>query len=43
MGKFLRENWLWILAPVVIVLALFLVLIFTSNSDDASPFIYNIF
>ena len=43
MGKFFRENWLWILAPIVIVFALFLWIIFTSGSEDASPFIYNIF
>ena len=43
MGKFLRENWVWILAPIVIVLVLFLVIIFTAGSEDASPFIYNIF
>ena len=43
MGKFLRENWLWIMAPIVIVLILFVVIILTSGSEDASPFIYNIF
>ena len=42
MGKFLRENWIWILSPIVIVLVLFLVLIFTSGSDDAGVFVYTI-
>ena len=43
MGKFLRENWLWILAPIVIVLALFVTIIVMQGGDDTSPFIYNIF
>jgi len=42
MGNFLRENWIWIVAPIVIVLILFVVLIAMSGEDD-SPFIYNIF
>jgi hypothetical protein len=43
MGNFLRENWIWIVAPIVIVLVLFVVFIAMSGDDANSPFIYNIF
>lgn len=43
MGKFIRENWLWIVAPIVIVLVLFVAIIAMGGGDDTSPFIYNIF
>ncbi|HVS11573.1 MAG TPA: DUF5989 family protein [Planctomycetota bacterium] len=44
MGNFLRENWIWIVAPIVIVLVLFVAFMFLMSGDDAnSPFIYNIF
>ena len=43
MGKFLKENWLWIVAPIVIVLVLFVAIIAMQGGDDTSPFIYNIF
>ena len=42
MGKFLRENWIWIAAPIVLVLVLVVALLLMSG-DDASPFVYNIF
>ncbi len=41
MGKFLKENWLWILAPIVIVVGGLAVLILSSSGDDQS-FVYNI-
>ena len=43
MGKFLRENWLWIMAPIVIVLLLFVAVLITSGSEDAGSFIYSIY
>jgi VIT1/CCC1 family predicted Fe2+/Mn2+ transporter len=44
MGNFLRENWLYIVAPVVIVVVLLGALaIFTGGGGEGSPFIYNIF
>jgi hypothetical protein len=43
MGNFLRENWLWIVAPIVIVMVLFVAILLMGGSDDTSPFIYNIF
>lgn len=42
MMAFLKEFWLWILIPFVLVLALLLVLLLF-NKDGASPFVYNIF
>ena len=42
MKSFLRENWIWIVAPIVIVLVLFAVLIAMGGGDD-SPFTYRIF
>jgi hypothetical protein len=43
MGTFFRENWIWILAPIVIVLVLFGAILFLQGDQDTSPFIYNIF
>jgi hypothetical protein len=42
MGKFLRENWLWIVGPIVIVLVVLLVLAFAFSGDDTAPFVYNL-
>ena len=42
MGQFLRENWIYIVAPIVIVVVgLGLLMLF--GTQDSSPFIYNIF
>jgi len=41
MGKFLRENWIWIAAPIVLVVGLVAVVIYVGSQGD-SPFIYNI-
>jgi hypothetical protein len=43
MGNFLRENWIWIVAPIVIVLVLFVVFIAMSGDDANLPFTYTIF
>jgi hypothetical protein len=43
MGKFFRENWAWIVAPIVVVIVLLVVLVFVFGGDEASPFVYNIF
>jgi len=43
MGRFLRENWLYIVAPVVIVIVLLGALWVFSGDSEGSPFIYNIF
>lgn len=40
---FLRENWLWIVAPIVIALIAVLLVVVVFDGDDSSAFIYNIF
>jgi hypothetical protein len=42
MGDFLRENWLYIVLPIVIVM-LGLAALVVFGDDSASNFIYNIF
>lgn len=42
MKQFLRENWLYIVAPLALVLILLIALI-VFGDDSASPFLYNIF
>jgi hypothetical protein len=42
MKTFLRENWLYIVAPLALILILLIVLI-VFGDDSGSPFIYNIF
>lgn len=42
-GGFLRENWLWIVGPIVFVVVLLVVLALFFSEGDSSPFIYNIF
>ena len=41
MGNFLRENWIWIVAPIVLVVGLVAVVIVSGSQAD-SPFIYDI-
>ena len=43
MGKFLAENWIWIVAPIVIVMVLMIAVLVFTQGNDTSPFIYNIF
>ncbi len=42
MGKFLRENWIWIVVPIVVV-AILLTLFawFAMDNDPTAPFMYN--
>ena len=40
--NFLRQNWLWIVSPIVIVAIAVAYLLITSESDAAAPFIYNV-
>ena len=42
MGRFLKENWIFIVAPLVLVLLGLVALIVFAN-DSPSNFIYNIF
>ncbi|HVS19877.1 MAG TPA: DUF5989 family protein [Planctomycetota bacterium] len=41
MERFLRENWLWILAPIALVVGL-VILVAVQSHGAESPFIYNI-
>lgn len=44
MIRFLRENWLWIVLPFVVVSVGMAILIMLSDgSDSAAPFQYNVF
>jgi hypothetical protein len=44
MKAFLKEYWLWIVIPFVVVVGGLAVLIFMMSQDDgASPFVYNIY
>lgn len=42
MEAFLKENWIWIVAPIVVVIAAVVVILVVSEGDPASSFIYNI-
>ncbi|HJP03241.1 MAG TPA: hypothetical protein QF764_15875 [Planctomycetota bacterium] len=44
MGSFLRENWIWIVSPIVIVLLGLCWMIWMGGSGDGdTPFLYNIY
>ena len=42
MARFLRENWLWIVAPIVFALVLFALLFLFMGGENGSEFQYNI-
>ena len=42
MGKLFRENWIWIAAPVVTVVAAVAILLLTTGNDPAGDFIYKL-
>lgn len=42
MKNFLRENWLYIVTPLALVLVLLVALILFGD-DSTSPFLYNLF
>lgn len=43
LGRFLRENWLWILAPVVVTGLLVLSLALSGPAEGDAPFLYALF
>lgn len=43
MKNFLRENWIWIVAPIVIVAVGVLYLLWQGSGDAAAPFSYTLF
>ena len=42
MGNFLKENWIWIVAPVIAVIMVVVVILITSGGDPVEGFIYNL-
>ncbi|MBK8178965.1 MAG: hypothetical protein IPK67_08770 [Planctomycetes bacterium] len=44
MIRFIRENWIWILAPIVIVAVVLIALAYFGggNDDPVTPFVYPI-
>ena len=42
MGQFLRENWIWIVAPVLTVVVLVVVILVMSEGDPAADFVYSL-
>jgi hypothetical protein len=42
-GAFLKETWLWWATPLVLALVLLAILLYFSESDATSPFIYDNF
>ena len=43
MKAFFRENWPWIVGPIVFGVVIVVVALFFLGGDETSPFIYNIF
>jgi hypothetical protein len=43
LGAFLRENWIWWLAPLVIAVVAIVLLLWLSEGDAGSPFVYDEF
>ena len=42
MGTFFKENWIWIVAPIVTVIVAVVILLLTSENDPAGDFVYNL-
>jgi len=40
MGRFLRDNWIWIVAPLVIVALVCLLIAWFSSADPVQPIQY---
>ncbi|MDP6410611.1 MAG: hypothetical protein QGI46_14650 [Planctomycetota bacterium] len=44
MGNFLRENWIWIVSPIaIVILGLCWMIYMGSSGDGDAPFLYNIY
>lgn len=42
MRQFIKENWIWIVLPMVLAVAVLIFLIKTMDEGEATPFIYNV-
>lgn len=40
--QFLKENWLWIVTPVVIVLVILIVLLLVTDNGPSDDFTYTL-
>ena len=43
MGRFLRENWLWIVVPILLVFLGLALFIWMTEGEQTAPFDYPIF
>ena len=43
MSNFLRENWLWIVTPLVLLLIALVVIVMAGGSGEEGNYVYNIF
>ncbi len=43
MSRFLRENWLYIVIPIVVVISAVVVLLVLSKGDSGATFTYDVF
>ena len=43
MADFFKENWIWIVAPIVVMAVLVLVAIFVAGDGAVAPFEYALF
>ena len=43
MGKFLADNWIWIVAPIVIVMVAMVAVLLLTRGNDPGSFVYPIF
>jgi hypothetical protein len=43
MGGFLRENWKWIVLPIVLLIGVLLAIVIFGGSGNDTPFQYNDF
>ena len=42
MGAFLKENWIWIVTPMVLVVAAIVYLLMTGGDEGDAKYIYNL-
>jgi len=44
MSQFLKENWLWIVLPILLAFAVIIFFVFYFGVDDTAtqPFLYNV-
>ncbi len=43
MLRLIKENWLWIVVPIVLVLGLLVAFLLLTENDGSAPFDYPIF